>query len=117
MHHDPDSNAKTQNGMRDARTHVNRQKSHHGIEPPRTVREQLDELVVEIDGQMKRDPVGAAEKQHVQRDNGVGGAWIDRSQRVNGFEDDVYFEKLPDRHEERAERRRFERMEDRRTER
>ena len=28
-----------QNGMRDARTHVNRQKSRRGIEPPRTVRD------------------------------------------------------------------------------
>lgn len=109
MHEDQDSNAKMQNGMRDARTHVNRQKSHHGIEPPRTVREQLEELVTEIDGQRRRDPVGAAEKQHVARDNGVGGAWIDRSQRVNGLEDDVYFEKLPVRHEERARDRRFER--------
>ncbi len=114
MHHDHDSNARMQNGMRDARTHVNRQKSHHGIEPPRTVREQLDELVTEIDGQRRRDPVGAAAKQHVQRDNGVGGAWIDRSQRVNGLEDEVYYEKLPDRQAERAERRRFERADDRR---
>lgn len=117
MHHDHDANAKMQNGMRDARTHVNRQKSHHGIEPPRTVREQLEELVTEIDGQRRRDPVRAAELQHTERDNGVGGAWIDRSQRVNGLEDDVYFEKLPDRHEERADRRRFERAALRRTER
>jgi hypothetical protein len=98
-----------QNGMRDARTHVNRQKSHNGIEPPRTVREQLDELVTEIDGQRRRDPVRAAELQHVERDNGVGGAWIDRSQRVNRYEDEVYFEKLPDRHAKRAERRQLER--------
>lgn len=106
MHENQDSNAKMQNGMRDARTHVNRQKSHHGIEPPRTVREQLDELVTEIDGVRRRDPVGAAEKQHVERDNGVGGAWIDRSQRVNHYEDDAYFEKLPDRQAQRAERER-----------
>ncbi len=109
MHHDQDANAKYQNGMRDARTHVNRQKTRRGIEPPRTVREQVEELVVEVDGQRRRDPVGAAEAQHVARDNGVGGAWIDRSQRVNHYEDAAYFEKLPDRHEQRAEQRRFER--------
>lgn len=109
MHEDQVSNTKMQNGMRDARTHVNRQKSHRGIEPPRTVHEQLDELVTEIDGQRRRDPVKAAAAQHVERDNGVGGAWIDRSQRVNHYEDDAYFEKLPDRHEHRARQRRFER--------
>ena len=58
----------------------------------------------------------AAMLQHTERDNGVGGAWIDRSQRVNRFDDDVFFEKLPDRHSERADRRRFERSEDRRYE-
>lgn len=112
MHHDHDSNARMQNGMRDARTHVNRQKAHHGIEPPRTIREQLDELVTEIDGKRRRDPLRAAEAQHVQRDNGVGGAWIDRSQRANAFaeeEEPVFFEKLPDRHAARAARRRLER--------
>ena len=75
-----------QNGMRDARTHVNRQKSRRGIEPPRTVREQLDELETQVDGVRRRDPVAAAAKQHVERDNGV------------------YYEKLPDRHARRADR-------------
>ncbi len=109
MHHDHDSNARMQNGMRDARTHVNRQKSHRGIEPPRTIHEQLDELVSEIDGQRRRDPVRAAALQHTARDNGVGGAWIDVSQRVNGLRDEVFFEKLPDRHADRAASRRFDR--------
>ena len=105
MHEDHVSNARMQNGMRDARTHVNRQKGRTGLEPPRTVTEQLDELVTEIDGHRRRDPVKAAERQHTERDNGVGGAWIDRSQRVNTYDDEVYFEKLPDRHEQRAQAR------------
>ena len=106
MHEDQVHNARIQNGMRDARTHVNRQKKHHGIEPPRTVAEQVDELVtVDADGRRRRDPVKAAELQHTERDNGVGGAWIDTSQRVNGSDEDVVFEKLPGRHEEHAERR------------
>lgn len=104
MHPDQTHNARTHNGMRDARTHVNRQKGHHGIETPRTVREQLDELVsVGEDGRRRRDPVKAAAAQHTHRDNGVGGAWIDRSQRANGVDADVRFEKLPDRHEHRAD--------------
>lgn len=106
MHPDKTQNARTQNGMRDARTHVNRQKGHHGIETPRTVAEQVEELIsVDEDGRRRRDPVKAAQAQHTERDNGVGGAWIDRSQRVNGFEEEVYFEKLPDRHEKRARAR------------
>lgn len=105
MHRDQMHNARTQNGMRDARTHVNRQKGHNGIETPRTLSEQLEELVsVDDEGRRRRDPVKAAEAQHTERDNGVGGAWIDRSQRVNGIDADVRFEKLPDRHEERAEK-------------
>ncbi|MCW2926336.1 MAG: hypothetical protein JWM86_304 [Thermoleophilia bacterium] len=109
MHEDPDENARTQNGMRDARTHVNRQKGRHGIETPRTVAEQVDELItVGPDGQRRRDPVHAAEAQHTERDNGVGGAWIDRSQRANAIPvDEAYYEKMPGRHEEKAERRAF----------
>jgi hypothetical protein len=106
MQHDHVANARMQNGMRDARTHVNRQKGAHGIEPPRTVAEQLEELVTsDDDGRRRRDPVRAAEAQHTERDNGVGGAWIDVSQRVNGADEDVFYEKLPDRHEENARRR------------
>lgn len=106
MQHDHDANARIHNGMRDARTHVNRQKGHRGIEAPRTVAEQLDELVTEIDGRRRRDPVKAAEVQHVERDPGVGGAWLDLSQRANGFEarsgEPVFFEKLPDRQARRS---------------
>ena len=108
MHEDPDQNARTQNGMRDARTHVNRQKARRGIEPPRTVAEQDAELVVTgDDGKVRRDPVGAAQRQHTERDDGVGGAWIDTSQRANDpdVDKDVFFEKLPDRHATRAEQR------------
>ncbi|MCW2922639.1 MAG: hypothetical protein JWM98_43 [Thermoleophilia bacterium] len=107
MEPDGTQNAKTQNGMRDARTHVNRQKTRRGIEPPRTVAEQVEELVVEgDDGRRRRDPVGAAEAQRTERDNGVGGAWIDTTQRANepGVDEAVFFEKLPERHAERAER-------------
>lgn len=107
MEPDPTQNAQTQNGMRDARTHVNRQKTRRGIEPPRTVAEQVEELTTEgQDGRRRRDPVAAAEAQHTERDNGVGGAWIDTSQRANdpGVDESVYFEKLPGRHAERAER-------------
>jgi hypothetical protein len=100
------SSARMQNGMRDARTHVNRQKSRHGIEPPRTVAEQLRETVTtDEQGRRRRDPARAAEAQHTHRDNGVGGAWIDRSQRANEFEEPVFFEKLPDRHEQHARTR------------
>lgn len=106
MHEDQVHNARIQNGMRDARTHVNRQKGHRGIEPPRTVAEQLRETVtIDEQGRRRRDPVRAAELQHTERDNGVGGAWIDTSQRVNGSHDDVVYEKLPGRHEEKAELR------------
>jgi hypothetical protein len=106
MHEDHDVNARMQNGMRDARTHVNRQKTLRGIEPPRTVAEQLDELVtIDADGRRRRDPVHAAEAQHTERDNGVGGAWIDLSQKANEAAEDIYFEKLPGRHEENARRR------------
>ncbi len=104
MEPDHDQNARTQNGMRDARTHVNRQKGRHGIETPRTVAEQLDEVVsADDDGVRRRDPVKAAERQHVERDNGVGGAWIDRSQRANDprVGEEVFYEKLPDRHLDR----------------
>ena len=97
-----------QNGMRDARTHINRQKTRSDIEPPRTVREQIDELTAEVDGVRKRDPVGGAAAQHVHRDNGVGGAWIDTAQQANEypeFEDAVFFEKLPGRHAKNAETR------------
>ena len=95
------SGNRMQNGMRDGRTHVPRQKSRHGIEPPRTILEQLDELATEIDDQRRRDPVRAAELQHTERDSGVGGAWVDRPRRVSRYEDEVCFEKLPDRHEQR----------------
>jgi hypothetical protein len=95
-----------QNGMRDARTHVNRQKGHHGIETPRTVDEQRRELeTVDEAGRRRRDPVKAAEAQHVERDNGVGGAWIDTSQRANDAAPDIEYEKLPDRHAEKARTR------------
>ena len=88
-----------QNGMRDARTHVNRQKARRGIEPPRTVAEQQAELeVVDEQGRRRRDPLRAAEAQHTHRDNGVGGAWIDVSQRANDAFEDIFYEKLPDRH-------------------
>lgn len=102
-----DSSARMQNGMRDARTHVNRQKGRDGIQPPRTVSEQVDELTTsDGDDHRRRDPLKAAARQHVWRDNGVGGAWIDTSQRANdlGGElgDSVEFEKDPDRHEQRA---------------
>lgn len=102
MEADQTANARTQNGMRDARTHVNRQKGRHGIETPRTVAEQVDELETEVDGRRRRDPVKAAERQHVERDNGVGGAWLDVSQRVNDSHIVAWYEKLPDRHEQRA---------------
>lgn len=94
-----------QNGVRDARTHVNRQKSRRGIEPPRTVREQIAECIDMSGGHPRRDPVAAADAQHVQRDNGVGGAWIDLSQRANDhpdLRDEIFYEKLPDRQEQRA---------------
>jgi hypothetical protein len=106
MHEDHDSNARMQNGMRDARTHVNRQKATRGIEPPRTVGEQLHELVtIDETGRRRRDPVRAAEAQHVHRDYGVGGAWIDVSQRANAYPEQVFYEKLPDRHETKARTR------------
>lgn len=106
MEPDRTPSARMQNGMRDARTHVNRQKSRHGIEPPRTVAEQQHELeTVDEDGRRRRDPLRAAAAQHQHRDNGVGGAWIDVSQRANDAFDDIYFEKLPDRHEQNARRR------------
>lgn len=105
MQRDQQSNARIHNGMRDARTHVNRQKGHHGIEVPRTVAEQLVELVTVIDGRRRRDPAKAAEAQHVERDDAVGGAWLDLSQRAHADEarlhEQVFFEKLPDRHERR----------------
>lgn len=107
MHRDQVHNARFQNGMRDARTHVNRQKGHRGIEPPRTVAEQLHEAVtVDEDGRRRRDPVRAARAQHQRRDNGVGGAWIDTTQRANNSYPDIMYEKLPGRHEQNAERRR-----------
>lgn len=95
-----------QNGMRDARTHVNRQKSRGGVEPPRTIAEQRAEVeTVDADGRRRRDPLHAAHAQHVRRDAGVGGAWIDLSQRAHGQEaalgERVFFEKLPDRHANR----------------
>lgn len=107
MHRDQVHNARFQNGMRDARTHVNRQKGRHGIEPPRTVDEQVHELLDadEEGGHRRRDPVKAAQAQHTRRDNGVGGAWIDTSQRANEAFDDIMYEKLPDRHEQRARSR------------
>lgn len=89
---------RAQNGMRDARTHVNRQKSRTGIEPPRTVREQVDELTTEDSaGVRRRDPVKAAKRQETRRDNGVGGAWIDTAQRANDEEIDegIFYEKQP----------------------
>ena len=99
-----------QNGMRDARTHVNRQKGQHGIEVPRTVAEQLVELTSFIDGRRRRDPVKAADAQHVHRDDGVGGAWLDLSQHAHAdearFGERAFYEKLPDRHLDRFERRR-----------
>jgi hypothetical protein len=101
------SSNRMQNGMRDARTHVNRQKTRRDIEPPRTVREQIAELTIEVDGVRKRDPVGAAQAQHTHRDNGVGGAWIDTAQRANDdpeLGDETFYEKLPDRHAERSSR-------------
>lgn len=91
------ASVQTQNSVRDARTNINRAKSgRHGLEPPRTVREQIDELTVEIDGvgHRLRDPLGAAERQHTTRDNSVGGAWIGVTQRTNDERDDVYFEKI-----------------------
>jgi hypothetical protein len=99
-------NAQVANGMRDSRTHVNRQKGRHGIEVPRTVEEQRAELeLVGEDGRRRRDPVGAADAQRVERDDAVGGAWIDRTQRASGEEarlgEQVHFEKLPGRHERR----------------
>ncbi len=110
MHRDQPSNARTNNGIRDARTHVNRQKGHHGIEVPRTVAEQIVELTSVIDGRRRRDPVKAAAAQHVQRDAGVGGAWLDLSQRAHAdearFGERVFFEKLPNRHADRFERQR-----------
>jgi hypothetical protein len=106
MHEDRTHNARMQNGMRDARTHVNRQKGHHGFEVPRTVAVQLDETVsVDEGGRRRRDPVKAAEAQHVERDNGVGGAWIDTTQKANESAPDLMYEKLPGRHEERARSR------------
>lgn len=106
MQHDHVAHTRMQNGMRDARTHVNRQKSRHGIEPPRTIAEQQRELeTLDEHGRRRRDPVRAARAQHVHRDNGVGGAWIDVSQRANDAFDDIFFEKLPDRHERNARRR------------
>lgn len=106
MEPDQTANARMQNGMRDARTHVNRQKTRDGIEPPRTVGEQLEELVsVDEDGRRRRDPVKAAEAQHTERDNGVGGAWIDTSQAANEAHPETMYEKLPGRHEENFERR------------
>jgi hypothetical protein len=93
--HDAAGN-RMQNGARDARTHVNRSKGRDGIEPPRTVREQLDELEVQLPGEThrRRDPVRAAAAQHVHRDNGVGGAWISTSQGAGANRDDVFFEKI-----------------------
>lgn len=105
MHEDHNQNARIGNGMRDARTHVNRQKSRAGIEPPRTVAEQDAELVTrDADGRVRRDPVNAAAAQHTHRDNGVGGAWIDRTQRSNESFPDIRFEKLPGRHTRRLRR-------------
>ena len=96
-------NARINAGMTDARTHVNREKGRDGIEPPRSVREQVRETItVGEDGTARRDPVAAAEAQQVERDNGVGGAWIATSQRANDdpdLDDETYFEKLPDRHD------------------
>jgi hypothetical protein len=106
MEHDQTPNARMQNGMRDARTHVNRQKGHRGIEVPRTIAEQLHELESRgVDGRRRRDPVHAAEAQHVARDNGVGGAWIDTTQRANESAPDLMYEKLPGRHEQHARTR------------
>jgi hypothetical protein len=106
MEHDQTPNARMQNGMRDARTHVNRQKGHRGIEVPRTVAEQQRELeTVDADGRRRRDPVKAADAQHVARDNGVGGAWIDTTQRANASAPDLLYEKLPGRHEQHARER------------
>lgn len=105
MEPDQTPSARMQNGMRDARTHVNRQKGPDGIEPPRTVAEQVEELTsTGEDGRRRRDPVQAAEAQHTRRDNGVGGAFIDTTQRANDSFPDIVFEKLPDRHEERADK-------------
>jgi hypothetical protein len=113
MDDDQAASARFQNGMRDARTHVNRQKGRYGIEVPRTVAEQLVEVTSVIDGRRRRDPAKAAAAQHVRRDSGVGGAWLDLSQRAQGDQarlgERAFFEKLPDRHAERAERRRDER--------
>lgn len=110
MQHHRSHNAMIGNGMRDARTHVNRQKGHHGIEVPRTVAEQLDECVTEVDGRRRRDPLHAARAQHTHRDDAVGGAWLDLSQHAQAdaarLGEQAYFEKLPNRHEQRFERRR-----------
>lgn len=108
MEPDPTASNRMQNGMRDARTHVNRQKMRDGIEPPRTVAEQLAEVVTEPDehGRRRRDPVAAAAAQAgAARDNGVGGAWIDTSQRANAtnLDEGAFYEKTYDRHEKRAE--------------
>ena len=107
MERDDNASNRAQNGMRDARTHVNRQKTRDGIEPPRTVAEQLDELVTEPDenGRRRRDPVAAAAAQaNAARDNGVGGAWIDTSQRANAcdLDEGAFYEKSAARQSRRA---------------
>jgi len=103
MDEDHDMNARINAGMTDARTHVNRGKGRDGLEPPRSVREQVRELeTTGEDGKRRRDPVKAAEAQQTERDNGVGGAWISTSQRANDdpdLDDETYFEKLPGRHD------------------
>lgn len=96
MEQDRDMNARINAGMTDARTHVNREKGRDGIEPPRSVREQLGELVAtDEEGVRRRDPLGAARAQQTRRDNGVGGAWIATSQAANEQADDIVFEKIP----------------------
>lgn len=94
MQPDEDANNRYQHSMADARTHVNRSKTRRGIEPPRTVHEQREELVDNSGDHPRRDPLGAVEAQRTRRDNGVGGAWIATGARSYDERDDVFFEKI-----------------------
>ena len=103
MQPDPEANENYQEGARDARTHINREKGRDDIHPPRTVQEQVEELAECEDGHRLRDPLGAAEAQREDRGDGIQGSWISTSQRANDESDEVVFDKIPDQ----EQRRRF----------
>lgn len=64
MKHQRTANQQYQSGVREARTHIDAQKSR-GTHPPRTVGEEVREMLTEPDehGVRRRDPLKAAKAQ------------------------------------------------------